>query len=218
MMLLMRTRVSLLALVGTLLGVAVGPLRMCATSNLLENSPFLPTNIASGGAQDTAPLELRSILREGADYEFSLYDPAKKLSTWARLNEAGHDFVIKAFDPGRETITVDQRSRTFRLALKEAKIIPMASVPIQSTAVAGGMPGGPPGSVPGMGQPGTPDRAGQVPFGSRNQIGPTPSLTPEQLHNLEADINRRRELRRQASAAQSAMPPPGQSTGQVQQH
>jgi hypothetical protein len=30
---------------------------------------------------------------------------------------------------------------------------------------------------------------------------PTPTLTPEQLRNLEADINRRRELRRQAVAA-----------------
>jgi hypothetical protein len=45
-----------------------------------------------------------------------------------------------------------------------------------------------------------------------------PSLTPEQLRNLEADINRRRELRRQAAAAQSAMSPPGQPPGQPQQH
>ncbi len=213
----MRANASLLAVAGTLLGLAVVPIRVYATSNLLENSPFLPTNLSSGGAQDTAPLELRSILREGADYEFSLYDPAKKLSTWARLNEAGHDFVIKAFDPGKEIVTVEHKSRTFRLALKEAKIIPMVPVPIQLASVPGGSAAGPPGSPPGVVPQGTPDRAGPFAIGGRNQGGPTPSLTPEQLRNLEADINRRRELRRQASAAQST-PPAGQPAGQAQQH
>jgi hypothetical protein len=217
-MLLMRTNVSSLTLVGILLGMAVAQLPVRAASNLLENSPFLPTNLASGGAQDTAPLELRSILKEGAGYEFSLYDPSKKLSTWARLNETGHDFLVKSFDPAKEIVTVEQKSRTFRIALKEAKIIPMASVSSQLPAIAGtSPPGGAPASVPGMGQSVSPER-GPFPFGNRTPGGPTPSLTPEQLRNLEADINRRRELRRQASAAQAVSPSAGQSTDQTQQH
>jgi len=36
----------------------------------------------------------------------SLYDTAKKQSTWARLNESGHDFTVKAFDSEQEIVTV----------------------------------------------------------------------------------------------------------------
>jgi len=211
---IMRANTSPLALVGMSLVVALGFLPAFAASNLLENSPFLPANLAFGAGQDTAPLELRSILKEGADYEFSLYDPAKKLSTWARLNEVGHDFVVKAFDPAKETVTVEQKSRTYRLALKESKITPMAATSIQQAAMAGMPPGGFQGAAPGMPPSVPPDRAGPGQFGNRVQAAPTPPLTPEQLRNLEADINRRRELRRQA-AAQST-PPQGQSTGQPQ--
>jgi hypothetical protein len=212
---LMHANASLLSLTGLLLGVAVAVLPAPAASNLLENSPFLPTNIASGAAQEAAPLQLRSILKEGADYEFSLYDPAKKLSTWARLDEPGHDFMVKAFDQGKETVTVERGGRTYKLALKESKIIQLASAPGPSPLIAGMPPGGNQGISPTMSPP---NPAGPFPFGNRNQSGPMPSLTPEQLRNLEADINRRRELRRQAAAAQSAMSPPGQPPGQPQQH
>jgi len=201
----MRANTSSFALIVPLLVTAVGALPARATSNLLENSPFLPINSAFGVAQETAPLELRSILKEGAGYEFSLYDPAKKLSTWARLNEAGNEFVVKAFDPDKGIATVEQKSRTYKLALKESKITPLSVGGNQMPFAAGMLPGGNQGPVPGIAPP---NQGGPFPFGNRGQPGPTPSLTPEQLRGLEADINRRRELRRQATAAQSAMPPP----------
>lgn len=210
----MRVNSSILSVIGPLLGVAMAALPLHATSNLLENSPFLPVGAAAGAAQEAAPLELRSILKEGGDYEFSLYDTAKKQSTWARLNEAGHDFMVKAYDPDKELVTVEQKSRTYKLALKEAKIIPMAAVsPAQSSAIAGMPPGGAQGNLPN----GFPPQGGPFPLGVRGPIGTAPSLTPEQLHNLEADINRRRELRRQAAAAQAGGAAPAQSTGQPQQ-
>ena len=212
----MRAIPSIFALIGPLLVGAGATFPARAASNLLENSPFLPINLASGAAQETAPLELRSIVREGDDYEFSLYDPARKASTWARLNEPGRDFVVKAFDPDKEVVTIEQKGRTYRLALKESKIALLASnpYPAQVPSAVGMPPGAPQGSAPGM-APSNP--AGPFPFGIRSQAGPTPSLTPEQLRSLEADINRRRELRRQAAAAQPGMPPPAAATGQPQQ-
>ncbi len=189
-----------------LLGMVPLVLPVQAGSNLLENSPFLPPNVsAAGAAQEAAPLELRSVLKAGGEYEFSLYDPAKKQSTWARLNEPGHDFVVKAYDPEKDTVTVELRNRTFKLTLKEAKIAQLSTAPGQPpAAVAAG-----PQPVAGRGQP------GPTPPG-RDQSGAAPALTPEQLRNLQADINRRRELRRQATAspgpATPAQPPaPGQS-------
>jgi hypothetical protein len=193
-------------LIFPLLGMVPLVLPVQAGSNLLENSPFLPPNLsAAGAAQEAAPLELRSVLKAGGEYEFSLYDPAKKQSTWARLNEPGHDFVVKAYDPEKDTVTVELRNRTFKLTLKEAKITQLSTAPGQPpAAVAAG-----PQPVAGRGQP------GPTPPG-RDQSGAAPALTPEQLRNLQADINRRRELRRQATAspgpATPAQPPaPGQS-------
>lgn len=198
--------------IAPLLSVAVVALPVTAASNLLENSPFLPPNASGGAVRETAPLELRSIIRTGGDYEFSLYDTAKRQSTWAKLNESGHDFVIKAYDADQETVTVEQQNRTYKLTLKEARIVPLNVMPMpnQPPSIATVQPTTAPGGP--RGQPG-------IAVGTdRNQAAPPgspPTLTPEQLRNLEADINRRRELRRQAAASlaqpsqpQSTSPPP----------
>ncbi len=93
-----------------------------ASSNLLENSPFLPAGAAVRATQQAAPLELRSILMEGGRYEFSLYDPVKKQSTWAAVNEPGHPFTIRAFDVAKGIVTVEQQNRTYPVALKQATL------------------------------------------------------------------------------------------------
>lgn len=206
----MRELASIRSLLLPLLAIAAGALPIRAGSTLLENSPFLPPNTSAGAAQEASPLELRSILRAGGDFEFSLYDPAKKLSTWARLNEPGHDFIVKAYDPQKEMVTVERRSRTYKLALKEAKILPLAVVSSQTPGMAGMPPGMTPGSGP-MG-PGAPGQMGPIPMGGRGPIGPAPSLSPEQLRSLEAEINRRRELRRQAAAQPGSTPQAQPST------
>jgi hypothetical protein len=209
----MRAHASILSLVGPLLGMLVSALPLQSASNLLDNSPFLPVGLAAGSAQEAAPLELRSVLKEGNDYEFSLFDTAKRLSTWVRLNEAGHDFTVKAYDPDKETATVEQKNRTYKLALKESKIALLAGgAPGQPPMMVGMPPNGAPGALP----LGYSAQTGPYPVGGRGPAGTAPSLTPEQLRNLEADINRRRELRRQAAAAQSGAAA-AQSTGQPQQ-
>jgi len=85
-------------------------------------------------AQETAPLELRSILRTGREYEFSLYDPSRKQSTWVGLNEPGHDFLVRDFDPAHDAVTVERRGRVYRLALKQATITPLAGTAVAAAA------------------------------------------------------------------------------------
>jgi hypothetical protein len=202
----------MLPLIGTLLGVTLAVLPLHAGSNLLENSPFLPATGSAGAAQQAAPLELRSILKQGGEFEFSLYDAAKKQSTWARLNEPGHDFAVKAYDPDKEIVTIEHKGRTYKLTLKESKIALMTVTPAQPVMMAGMPPGSPQGSPQGNPPTGMPPQVGTFPpGGGRGPPGTTPSLTPEQLRNLEADINRRRELRRQA-ATQSGGAAPARPT------
>jgi hypothetical protein len=98
-----------------------------AESNLLENSPFLPPDTIAHTTQQSAPLELRSIVKEDGQYEFSLYDSAKKQSTWVRLNEPGSEFRVKTFDPANNAVTVEQQGRIYTLALKDAKISLLAA-------------------------------------------------------------------------------------------
>ncbi len=200
----MRSVVLLPCLILPLAGLAMLVPAGRADSNLLENSPFLPPNSAAGGAQEAAPLELRSILKSGGAYQFSLYDTARRQSTWVGLNEAGHDFVVKAFDAAHDTITVDQRGRSFKLTLKESRIALLNTVPVAGSGAIPGLPGAPGTGVPGG--PGGPNPAFPAGATGTGPRGPVPALTPEQLRNLEADINRRRELRRRAMAAR------GQST------
>src|SRR5512146_1302867 len=114
---------------------------LVAESNLLDNSPFLPPNVAGAVGAGAAPLELRSVLKAGGEYEFSLYDTAKRQSTWVKLNETGHDFVVKAFDPANDSVTVEQQNRTYKLALKEAKIVPLAVVAVPNANQVPLMPG-----------------------------------------------------------------------------
>jgi hypothetical protein len=65
--------------IAPILSVAAMALPAPAASNLLENSPFLPPNSSGAAAgREAAPLELRSIIKADGDYEFSLYDTAKR--------------------------------------------------------------------------------------------------------------------------------------------
>lgn len=140
----MSSTVLIHRLTAPLAGLLLTAVPALAASNLLENSPFLPTE---GGdhavAQPAVSLELRSIVKEGGQYQFSLYDGLKKRSTWVGLNEPSKEFLIRAFDAANGTVTVEQQGRTYALSLKEAKIgllLPSAGGP--STAGAQGPSGG----------------------------------------------------------------------------
>ena len=115
------------------------------------------------------------MLKAGGEYEFSLYDTAKKQSTWVRLNEPGYDFVVKAYDPEKDAVTVELRNRTYKLTLKEAKITQLntaAGAP-PAAGAAGPQPvtgRGPPGPGPG-GATNRPTGRGQLDRGDATNPG-----------------------------------------------
>jgi len=150
---------------------SIAALAASAESNLLENSPFAPTGTGAPAATQPAPLELRGIVRTGSEYEFSLYDPAKRESVWVTLNESGHDFVVKTYDAARDTIFVDQGGRGYALVLKDARITPL----VRGT---------------------TPQTAAASPATASNQAAR--ELTPEQLRILDT---LRKEKRQRETAA-----------------
>lgn len=138
-------------------------------------SPFLPAASANAAAAATpdSPLELRGITADGDAYRFSIYDSAKKSSVWARLNEAGREFVIKSHDVSRDTITVEQQGRLLTLTLKAAKV---------ASAPAGG-----------------PRPGAATPVGGPVVLNPTPADEQRRLEAVATEVRRRRALREQAS-------------------
>jgi hypothetical protein len=142
-------------------------------------SPFMPPAAASAATAVTpdSPLELRGIMADGGAYMFSIYDSARKASTWARLNESGREFVIKSHDEARDIITVEQNGRQLTLALKVAKV---ASAPA-----------GAPRPVAGPNLP--------APVGGPVVLNPTPADEQRRLEAVAAEVRRRRALREQAA-------------------
>lgn len=126
---------------------------------------------------------------------FSIYDSSRRMSYWTRLNDPGHEFVVRSYDPGRDTVTVDFQGRTLTLALKTAKV---AAAPVNQ-----------PQPMP-MPQP-----QGAPPIGGPVVLNPTPADEQRRLEAIAAEVNRRRMVRqqalqasRQAAGQQPAVQPP----------
>ncbi len=147
-------------------------------AQITDNSPFLPP----GGATvvDATALDLRGIMSmpDGV-VRYCIYDPVKKSSQWAGLNERGHGFVIKSADPNRGTVTLESDGRVLTLQLHQAKVTAMANAPGQSPQM--GNPGAPPAAI--------------------NQAA--------RLQAIAAEVARRRMLRQQAALNPGAANGPG---------
>jgi hypothetical protein len=144
-----------------------------AADALAPTSPFLPPSAVGAAAAENTPLELRGILVDEGGYRFSVFDPVRHTGTWARLNEPGHDFVIKAYDTARDLITLDYQGRILTVALRAAKV----------TAVAPAAP------APGPGM-----SAGAV-------LNPTPADEVARFNRVKEEIARRRALREQQAGS-----------------
>ncbi|MEO7599010.1 MAG: hypothetical protein ABIV50_08765 [Opitutus sp.] len=165
----------------------------------IGKSPFLPP----AAATDTAPtadatLELRGIMASGDSYMFSIYDSTHKSSSWARLNENGHGFVVRSHDATRDSVTVDYQGRTLTLALRTAKV---ASAPVNIPQ---------PAPSPNAAAP------GPQPIGGPVVLNPSPADEQRRLEAIAAEVNRRRMIRqqalqasRQANGQQNQMNQPG---------
>jgi len=146
--------------------------------SLLSNSPFGSAK-SSGQPADTAtqPLEFRGVLEENGQQIFSIYDTATKRSRWVGINAASDDFVVKSYDAGANSISLDQHGRVLALTLKTGPKV------VQNM---------PPPMPVGM-QPGANGLPGQVM--PNNAMGKGPEA--QRLQQIAEEIRRRRALRQQ---------------------
>ena len=95
--------IAALVLGGLLLG------RLQAADPTFAN-PFSPPAGAPGSAPANgtpdAPLELRGIMTTGENTMFSIYDPTRRSATWTKLNELGRDYIVRTYDPAKDTVTL----------------------------------------------------------------------------------------------------------------
>jgi len=173
-------RFKIIALSVSLNGIV---LPVTAAEPAIGKSPFLPPTgpVESAPTQDAA-LELRGIMAIGDGYMFSIYDAGQKMSTWSRLNETGHPFVVRSHDESRDSVTVDHQGRTLTLALRTAKV---ASAPVNQ---------------PQQPQPAPAANAPQ-PIGGPVVLNPSPADEQRRLEAIAAEVNRRRMIRQQALQA-----------------
>ncbi len=154
--------------------------------NLVANSPFGPLASGPAGGPPTAtPLEFRGTFVDGNERFFSILDAGSRRAEWVGLNESGRPFVVKSFDPDKESIAVEFQGRVLDLKLRDARIVaaPMAAAP----------------AAPNPGQP--------QPPGQPTPGAPTVSVSTteaQRLAQVAEEIRRRRALRQQATS----QPPP----------
>jgi hypothetical protein len=164
--------------------------------NLVQNSPFGSAAAAGQPAAAAGPLEFRGTFVDRGERFFSILDTAGRRAEWVGLNDTGHAFQVKSYDPDNETVTLDYQGRSLSLKLRTARITAMTMPapqpgPQNQPTAAGG---------PGQNFPPVPSAA------------PTPSTTEAQrLAQVAEEIRRRRALRQQAQQQPpqpGAQPPP----------
>jgi len=152
--------------------------------SLVSNSPFGLAN-QPGAAQNAvaAPLEFRGTFVDAGERFFSIVDTATRRAEWVGLNDTGHAYVVRNFDPDNETITVEHHGRTLNLKLHSAKIgvLPPAQVAAQPTP--------------------------QQPANTQANAAPS-TAEAQRLAQVAEEIRRRRALRQQAANPQNAKSSP----------
>lgn len=168
-----------------------------AAAQLAAKSPFMPpaataTNAPTAGA----PLEFRGYIETGDGVQFRVFDPAKKMGTWVKLNERNTDLEIlaKKYDSASKTLVIEHQGRTLTLAEKEAKVV--------SSGTAAQMAPPPPAPPPPSNVPAAVTQA--------VVLNPTPADEQRRLEAVAAEVARRRAMREQATQQISqGAPPPG---------
>jgi hypothetical protein len=194
----------LLVLSGAMLAAAVP-----ANAQLAAKSPFMPPQTAANATPTAgAPLEFRGYMETGEGIQYRLYDPAKKIGTWVKLNEKNSDFdlVVKQHDNSQKTLTIEHQGKTLTLAEREAKVV-------SSGAAAQAIP-----------PPIAPVQSNVSPAVTQAVVlNPTPADEQRRLDAVAAEVARRRALREQATqqinqgvAPQTNMPQVLQAPAQPQ--
>ena len=121
---------------------------------------------------------------------FRLYDPARKVGVWVKLNERDPtlDVVAKQFVTEGESLVVEHQGRTLTLAQRVSKVVSSGS------------------AAQNMAPP--PPQMSNVPQAVTQAVvvNPTPADEARRLEAVASEVARRRALREQAS--QQVTPPP----------
>lgn len=103
---------------------------------LVRRSPFVPQAAPEQAVQEAAPgeLELKGVVFENGRFMFSVYDPGRKRSDWAALNEKGLGedgpaFVAKSYDREHDALTVEYQGKLLKLVLQKAQTRTAESAP-----------------------------------------------------------------------------------------
>lgn len=162
-----------LLLTGTVRAQTTGPATL---QDLVARSPFAPAGPSAAAAGQA--LEFRGTFVDAGERFFSIVDPATRRAEWVGLNEPGRSFVVRSYDPQRETVVVEHQGRTLDLKLPSARI---GALPAAAQAVAGQ----PPAARPAV-------NAGET------------RTDAQRLAQVAEEIRRRRALRQQQQKAAPA--------------
>lgn len=183
------------------------------SAQIAAKSPFMPPQTANtAGPTAGAPLEYRGFIETSSGRQIRIYDPAKKVGTWVKLNERNPEFELtaKEHDIAQKTLTVELQGKTLTLAERESKIV--------SSGAAGAAV--PPPVL-------NPAQSNVAPAVTQAVVlNPTPADEQRRLDAVAAEVARRRAMREQATqqitqgaAPQTAVAPAGQpaAAGNYQQ-
>ncbi len=144
-------------------------------------SPFVPKNGQSLAAPtENSPIELRGVMQTSEGLMFGIYEPASQKGNWVKVNETGNGYVVKSFDAGKSSISIDYQGRVQTLTLKEARF--------DGTVAAVPMVGG----------------AQTRPAGGAPAVSANPAEEAKRLENVANEVRRRRAARAAATTTPAA--------------
>ncbi|HUR59474.1 MAG TPA: hypothetical protein VM029_17285 [Opitutaceae bacterium] len=171
-----------------------------AQAQLVSSSPFMAPQGSGPNPTQGAPLEWRGYISTPEGTQYIVYDPARKLRSFLKVNEKDStlDVVVKQFDSDNNMLTIEYQGKALTLEERKAKIV--------SSGNAAAMP--PPQPLPAQAGPQVMPAVTQSVV-----VNPTPAEEQRRLEAVAAEVARRRALREQAQTnmpQQVAIPQPGQ--------
>jgi hypothetical protein len=161
-----------------------------AEAQLASKSPFMPPAAATTTAPTaSAPIQYVGYMEAAGGRQYRLYDPAKKVGTWVKLNERNPEFEVlaKQHDEGQKTLVVEYQGKVLTLAEREPKVV-------SSGSAAQALP--PPIATPAPTN--VPPAVTQAVV-----LNPTPADEQRRLQAVADEVTRRRALREQAAQQQA---------------
>ncbi|ATC64138.1 hypothetical protein CMV30_09320 [Nibricoccus aquaticus] len=155
-----------------------------AMAKISTESPFVPKNgQALAAPTENSPIELRGVMQTREGLMFGIYEPASQKGTWVKADEKGNGYVVKSFDAGKSSVSIEYQGRVQTLTLKEARF--------DGTVAAVPMIGG----------------AQTRPAGSAPVVAANPAEEAKRLENVANEVRRRRAARQAATTTTTPAAP-----------